>query len=201
MNTIKQGDVVYAEGASALLGDVIAIDAEEQSAEVCWRKAYSTEAFDDLTVVPEARPSSPSSDTTGRAAIEARLDEVTALYAETVVPGVSDDSILETERDTLEWALSVLPAYDLVEAIRRVQNERNTAAQGHDLDDTSFVDELGIETYSEVKTLDRVLDILHLLALGQTPAQGEQKPYDPENDPDDTYGENRERFGPWDDSE
>lgn len=111
---------------------------------------------------------------TGRAAIEARLDEVTEQYAAEVVPGVSDDSVLEAERDTLEWALSVLPAYDLVEAIRRIQNIRGEAVTSYavDLDDPDWgVD--NEEAWGVIKTLDQVLDVLHLLALGQTPAQGE----------------------------
>lgn len=53
---IKVGDVVYAEGASALLGDVVSIDEDEDAVEVRWRQAFSTESTDDLTVVVDDEP-------------------------------------------------------------------------------------------------------------------------------------------------
>ena len=48
--TIKVGDVVYMEGASALLGDVVRVD--EDGAEVRWRTCFSTEQPEDLIVEP-----------------------------------------------------------------------------------------------------------------------------------------------------
>lgn len=42
------------------------------------------------------------------ALIEARLAEVSAQYQAEVEPGVSDDSVLEAERDTLSWVLATL---------------------------------------------------------------------------------------------
>lgn len=45
---IKVGDVVYTEGSSALLGDVVKVD--EDGIEVHWRSAFSTEQAEDLIV-------------------------------------------------------------------------------------------------------------------------------------------------------
>jgi hypothetical protein len=59
MPDIKVGDVVYAEGSSKLLGDVVAVD--EEGVEVCWRKCYSTEQPEDLVIHAAAtdRPEPP----------------------------------------------------------------------------------------------------------------------------------------------
>lgn len=46
----KVGDVVYTEGSSALLGDVIRV--EDDEVEVRWRQAYSTEVAEDLILAP-----------------------------------------------------------------------------------------------------------------------------------------------------
>jgi hypothetical protein len=52
------------------------------------------------------------------AEIGALYDEACERYGEQVVPGVSDDSVLETERDTLEAVLAILnrqtPAQDVL---------------------------------------------------------------------------------------
>lgn len=45
--SFKVGDVVYVEGASAILGDVIAVD--DDGVEVTWRTVTTTEQPDDLT--------------------------------------------------------------------------------------------------------------------------------------------------------
>ncbi len=50
---VKVGDVVYCEGASAILGDVISVETDECGttfAEVKWRECYSTEDVVDLIV-------------------------------------------------------------------------------------------------------------------------------------------------------
>jgi len=55
---IKVGDVVYLEGSSALLGDVITLDTEDEDGtryfEVKWRECFSTEDEDDLILKANA---------------------------------------------------------------------------------------------------------------------------------------------------
>lgn len=48
LSEVKVGDVVYVEGASAILGDVLSVDVEEDQIEVRWRGTTSTEVADDL---------------------------------------------------------------------------------------------------------------------------------------------------------
>lgn len=49
---IKVGDVVWMEGSSALLGDVIDVD-EDGFVKVTWRELTSTEDPNDLVVQPK----------------------------------------------------------------------------------------------------------------------------------------------------
>lgn len=51
---VKVGDVVYVEGASAILGDVLEVDIVEDAVKVRWREVETTENADDLTL--ESRP-------------------------------------------------------------------------------------------------------------------------------------------------
>jgi hypothetical protein len=44
----RVGQVVFAEGSSAILGDVISVDLTEGVAEIAWRATTTTEQFDDL---------------------------------------------------------------------------------------------------------------------------------------------------------
>lgn len=44
---IRVGDVVYCEGSSAIIGDVIALD-DDGAAIVTWRSTTTREALDDL---------------------------------------------------------------------------------------------------------------------------------------------------------
>lgn len=49
--TFKRGDVVYTEGASAILGDVVAVEDDGmggQTVTVTWRPVTTTEYGDDL---------------------------------------------------------------------------------------------------------------------------------------------------------
>lgn len=47
----RVGDVVYVEGASAILGDVVHVEGEE--ADVIWRPTLTTEQLDELVVVDD----------------------------------------------------------------------------------------------------------------------------------------------------
>ncbi|GAC1550408.1 MAG: hypothetical protein NVS3B16_24820 [Vulcanimicrobiaceae bacterium] len=50
------GDVVFAHGSSAILGDVVSVDVDENQVTVAWRATTTTEVADDLTLAPEASP-------------------------------------------------------------------------------------------------------------------------------------------------
>lgn len=47
---VKVGDVVYCEGASAILGDVVNVIHDDCFAVVEWRKTETTEDVDDLII-------------------------------------------------------------------------------------------------------------------------------------------------------
>jgi len=67
--TFEVGDVVYAEGSSALLGDVIAVEdvpeGEYQLVTVRWRGTTTTEDSADLRPAEEVRPEGPETDRGG----------------------------------------------------------------------------------------------------------------------------------------
>jgi hypothetical protein len=48
--SIQVGDVVYTEGVSAILGDVVHVNDEDGLARVVWRQTETTESVDDLIV-------------------------------------------------------------------------------------------------------------------------------------------------------
>ena len=60
----KPGDVVYVEGSSKLLGDVVRVD--EDGVEVCWRECYSTEQPEDLVHAESVGPKLISLTSVGR---------------------------------------------------------------------------------------------------------------------------------------
>jgi hypothetical protein len=54
MSVIKKDDVVYLEGASAILGDVLNVT--DDGIEIAWRATVTTELAGDLVVVADPPP-------------------------------------------------------------------------------------------------------------------------------------------------
>jgi hypothetical protein len=121
-NEITIGTVVYCEGASALLGDVVEIDAVEESAEVHWRSTFTTEALDDLIINDDQSKPAPG---------------------------------------------------ELVEAIRRLQNMQADVEANYDTEDEDWRVDMDDVDHAVWATLGDVANMLHALATGTTPAQGE----------------------------
>jgi hypothetical protein len=82
--TIREGAVVFADGSSAILGDVTRVTEDPNYVHVSWRTTMTVEDIDDLTVVSNPPPKPIH--------LELDEDQLTTLRA-LVDPTASDASI------------------------------------------------------------------------------------------------------------